>query len=143
MANDVLQAVKDCDSCSRTWDTTGRHYNCLIFSPATGPLEFLSMNLLVPLHPTNSANRNVLVITDRSSKLFRGFPPKDTEGKYGGAGVGFYLDLSFWCSSVHADGQRPLVLIRVLRPGLPTRRVEQMLSHLVPHPGERSRGKIH
>ena len=47
--------------------------------PATGPLEFLGMDLLGPLPRTHQGNEYVLVITDRFTKLCRSIPLRNNK----------------------------------------------------------------
>jgi transposase InsO family protein len=52
----------------------GTKANTLPEFPASGPLEYVSMDILGPLPKTDHGNRFLLVITDRFSKLTRTVP---------------------------------------------------------------------
>jgi Integrase zinc binding domain len=68
MANDVAEIVT----------------SFLKLFPASGPLEYVSMDILGPLPKTDHGNRFLLVITDRFSKLTRMVPLRTiTNNRFG------------------------------------------------------------
>ena len=79
MANDAYATVKSCRSCNKNRGTAAKHQKLLKLFPASGPLEFVAMDLLGPLPKTKRGNTFVLVITDRYSKLTRAIPLKATK----------------------------------------------------------------
>jgi hypothetical protein len=74
MAADVLEVVRQCQSCSRNRMSLSRHSNPLKLFPANAPLEAIAMDILGPLPKTKHGNRFLLVIADRFSKLTRTVP---------------------------------------------------------------------
>lgn len=78
MALDVVQTVRSCIPCARERVKLRRHSGWLKLFPATRPLEFVSIDILGPLRRTKDGNENLLVITDRYSKLTRAVPLRST-----------------------------------------------------------------
>ena len=78
MAFDALSVAARCESCAQVRGTQFRHQRLLKLFPATGPLEFVAMDLLGPLSKTKNGNRFILVITDRFSKFTRSIPLRTT-----------------------------------------------------------------
>ena len=78
MANDVHATVRDCESCAKTRGTQYKHQRKMKMFPASGPLEFVAMDILGPLPKTDGGNRFVLVITDRFTKMCRAIPIRST-----------------------------------------------------------------
>jgi Reverse transcriptase (RNA-dependent DNA polymerase)/Integrase zinc binding domain len=56
MAEDVYEAIRQCDHCARNRITEKRHANPLRLFPANGPLESVAMDILGPL-PRNKARK--------------------------------------------------------------------------------------
>ena len=79
MANDVFSVSRDCRSCAAARGTRYKVQKHMKLFPATGPLEFLAMDLLGPLPRTHQGNEYVLVITDRFTKLCRSVPLRNTK----------------------------------------------------------------
>lgn len=71
MSLDCYQVVRDCNSCAASIGTIHWDQKHLHIFPARGPLEVVSMDILVPLLKTDKGNQWVLVIKDRFSKLPR------------------------------------------------------------------------
>ena len=78
MANDVFMTVRDCVSCARNRATVQKFQKFMKLFPASGPLEFVAMDLLDPLRKTTRGFTFILVITDRFSKLTRCIPLRTT-----------------------------------------------------------------
>jgi len=78
MANDVYQTVRDCRACAQTRGTFYKHQRPLRLFPAAGPLEFIAMDLLGPLTKTRRGHTDILVMTDRFSKMARSIPLRST-----------------------------------------------------------------
>ena len=79
MANDVFSVSRDCRSCAAARGTRYRVQKHMKLFPATGPLDFLAMDLLGPLPRTHQVNEYVLVITDRFTKLCRSVTLRNTK----------------------------------------------------------------
>lgn len=73
MAQDVYHTVSGCHSCAKNGTLLKNKLHLQLF-PATGPLEFVALDLLGPLPRTNKGNQYVDVITGRYSKLTRAIP---------------------------------------------------------------------
>jgi transposase InsO family protein len=71
MAEDVLEAVRQCDACARNRITLSRRTDPLSLFPANAPLDSVAMDILGPLPKTRHGNSFLLVIADRHSKLTR------------------------------------------------------------------------
>lgn len=70
MANDVFTTVNDLRDCApntekKTWMQHLAHFL------ASGPLEFIAIEILGPLPETTNGNQFVVVMTDRYSKMIR------------------------------------------------------------------------
>ena len=74
MANDAFAVVGNCASCAQVRGTRYKAQKFLQLFPASGPLEFVAMDILGDLTRTSRHNRFVLVITDRFSKLTVAIP---------------------------------------------------------------------
>ena len=71
---DAVTTVKNCVSCARNRVRLRRKSTALQLFPATGPLEFVAIDILGPFIRTKNGNRYLLVIGDRFSKLTRTVP---------------------------------------------------------------------
>ena len=71
---DAVTTVKNCVSCARNRVKLRRNSHTLKLFPASGPLEFVAIDILGPLIRTSRGNRFLLVISDRFSKLTRTVP---------------------------------------------------------------------
>ncbi len=69
MALDCYSTVRMCPECAKNRSKDRAHENFLTLFPASGPLEFVAMDILGPLPKSNHGNRYLLVMTDRFSKL--------------------------------------------------------------------------
>ena len=78
MANDIFQAAKDCRSCAKVRGTRGNKQHLMELFPAVDPLAFVAMDIVGPFVKTQNGHTNVLVITDRFSKIARAIPLKKT-----------------------------------------------------------------
>ncbi|CAN8061905.1 unnamed protein product [Agarophyton chilense] len=79
MAHDVYNFVRQCESCVRFRGGIRKHRKYLKLFPATGPLEFVAIDLLGQLPKTKNGYQHILVITDGFSKLTRAIPFKETK----------------------------------------------------------------
>lgn len=73
MANDVAEIINQCQSCARNRGHVKLQRQLQLF-PASGPLEFVALDILGPLPKTKKENLYVVVMTDRYSKLTRDIP---------------------------------------------------------------------
>lgn len=64
MANDVYNTISNCKSCVRNRSYAKQRRHIYLF-PATGPLEFLAVDMLGPLPETRKGKQQVVIITDR------------------------------------------------------------------------------
>lgn len=71
MANDVYEYVQKCSSILEIRGAQYVHTKHLMFSPPSGPLEFVAMDILGLLPRTNLGNQFCLVISDRHTNLTR------------------------------------------------------------------------
>jgi hypothetical protein len=74
MSHDVTDTVRSCTTCAKNRIEERKRISFLKLFPASGPLEYLSMDILGPLPKTSHGNRFLLVITNRFSKLTRTIP---------------------------------------------------------------------
>ena len=79
MAYDAYNVATKCRSCVRNRGTLHKHQKFLKLFPASGPLEFVAMDILGPLPKSHRGNRFILVITDRFTKLVRTVVLRDTK----------------------------------------------------------------
>jgi Integrase zinc binding domain len=69
------ETVRHCTVCAKNRVTERKRTSFLkLLFPASGPLEFVAMEILGPLPKTEHGNRFLLVISDRFSKLTRMVP---------------------------------------------------------------------
>lgn len=73
LTNGIYISVAKCERCAKRKNQR-RHRLKLKLLPATGPLEFVAMNILVSLPKTTQGNYYVHVITDRYSKFSVAIP---------------------------------------------------------------------
>lgn len=78
MANDVFETVTNCNSCTRVRDTLTKVQKEMQLILTAGPLDFVAMDLLVPIPKSKKGYVSALVITDRFSKLARAAPMRTT-----------------------------------------------------------------
>ena len=71
MVVDVYTTVRNCKSCAMERVRARFRHTKLKLFPASAPLEDVAMDLLGELTTTPRGNKNILVITDRFSKLVR------------------------------------------------------------------------
>lgn len=74
MANDVLDNVRNCQSCAQARGKLTTSQKHLHLFPSNGPFELVAMDILGPFPRTKSGKRYILVVTDRYSKLTRSIP---------------------------------------------------------------------
>jgi Integrase zinc binding domain len=74
MHKEVEEIVRRCTVCAKNRVTERKRTSFLKLFPASGPLEFVAMDILGPLPKTEHGNRFLLVIYDRFSKLTRTLP---------------------------------------------------------------------
>jgi Integrase zinc binding domain len=74
MYKEVEETVRHCTVCAKNRVKERKRTSLLKLFPASGPLEFVSMDILGPLPKTEHGNRFLLVISDRFSKLTRTVP---------------------------------------------------------------------
>jgi Integrase zinc binding domain/Chromo (CHRromatin Organisation MOdifier) domain len=74
MHKEVEEIVRRCTVCAKNRVTERKRTSFLKLFPASGPLEFVAMDILGPLPKTEHGNRFLLVISDRFSKLTRTVP---------------------------------------------------------------------
>ena len=77
MALDGYHTVRLCSSCTSERITLRKHETYLSLFPAQAPLEYVSIDILGPLPKTTDAQRYLLCITDRYSKMVRTIPLKN------------------------------------------------------------------
>ena len=82
MATDVFQTAKDCRDCAQARGTRYRNQKLMKTFKATQPLDFVALDLLGPLIKTTTGYTDILVITDRFSKMARVVPLKSTKAPY-------------------------------------------------------------
>lgn len=70
MASNVYKTMSSCHSCAKA-GTTFNHKRHRQLFPAMGQLEFVTGAILGPLLKTTEGNQNVVMITDRHSKMTR------------------------------------------------------------------------
>ena len=78
MLDDVVQTCNDCRPCAEARGTRYKTQKPMKLFPAGKPLEFVAMDLLGPFPTTESGFTNILVTTDRFSKLAQVTPLKTT-----------------------------------------------------------------
>jgi len=78
MTNDVFQTAKDCRLCAEARGTRYKTQKPMKLFTATKPLDFIAMDLLGPFQPTKNGSTDILVITDRFSKLAQVTPLTST-----------------------------------------------------------------
>jgi hypothetical protein len=69
MHKEVEETVRHCIVCAKNRVTERKRTSFLKLFPASGPLEFVAIEILGPLPKTEHGNRFLLVISDRFSKL--------------------------------------------------------------------------
>jgi len=74
MAANVVAHVRQCDSCARQRVRPLASRAPLTLFPATVPFQDVAVDLYGPLERTAAGNENILVITDRFTKLVRAIP---------------------------------------------------------------------
>ncbi len=73
-----MRTVRSYSHCAKERVKLRRHSKWLKLFPATRPLEFVSIDILGPFRKTKNGHENLLVITDRYSKLTRAVPLRST-----------------------------------------------------------------
>jgi transposase InsO family protein len=74
MAHDVAETLTKCATCAKNRIKERSLTSFLKLFPASKPLEYVSMDILVPLPKTQHGNRFLLLITDSFPKLTRTVP---------------------------------------------------------------------
>ena len=75
MAADIREVSKQCHACCAERVKLRQHAAPMKLFPASGPLEFVAIDILGPLKPAaQDGSKFVLVMTDRFSKLTRALP---------------------------------------------------------------------
>jgi hypothetical protein len=69
MCKEVRETVRYCAVCAKTRVIERKKTSFLKLFPASGPIEFVAMDILFPLSKTEHGNRFLLFISDRFSKL--------------------------------------------------------------------------
>lgn len=77
MVNDMHRTTKDCELCASNQQTKKQQQKGRLF-PAAEPLEFITIDILRPLPKTNSGNEEIVMVTDRFSKLTKAILTKTT-----------------------------------------------------------------
>lgn len=77
MANDVYTTGSNCSACARNRVELKLKRRIQLF-PASGPLEFIAIDILGPLPRTVNGNQLVVVMTVRYSQLTRALPSDET-----------------------------------------------------------------
>ena len=78
MMDDVIQTSTDCRPCAEARGTRFKTQKPMKLFPAGKPLDFIAMDLLGPFPTTETGSTNILVITDRFSKLAQVTPLSST-----------------------------------------------------------------
>jgi Integrase zinc binding domain/Integrase core domain len=78
MAIDINRYVESCPSCVKKSLRASRKTMQLQLFPPSAPMDFIAMDILGPLTPTDKGNRFLLVVTDRFTKLTRAYPLAST-----------------------------------------------------------------
>jgi Integrase zinc binding domain len=78
MALDVTNTVRNCNTCANNRVKERSRSSYLKLFPATRPLAYVAIDILGPLPKTEHANRFLLVMTDRFSKLTKTVPLRTT-----------------------------------------------------------------
>jgi Integrase zinc binding domain len=79
MYKEVEETVRHCTVCAKNRVKERKRTSFLKLFRASGPLEFVAMDILGPLPKTEHGNRFLLVISDRFSKLTRTVPMCSTK----------------------------------------------------------------
>jgi Integrase zinc binding domain len=74
MHKEVEETVRHGTVCAKNRVTERKRTSFLKLFPASGPLDFVTINIFGPLPKTEHGNRFLLVISDRFSKLTRTVP---------------------------------------------------------------------
>ena len=74
--------------------------------PTTEPLSLVALGLLVSLSKYNSAHENILVVTDRCTKLTRAILLRSTTSQVDTNALLAYWAEYIWTSGSHAAGER-------------------------------------
>ena len=82
MATDIFQTARDCRECAQARGTRYKNQKLMKTFKATQPLDFVALDLLGPLIKTKTGCTDILVITDRFSKMARVVPLKSTKAPY-------------------------------------------------------------
>jgi RNase H-like domain found in reverse transcriptase/Integrase zinc binding domain/Integrase core domain len=103
MAADCEAFVKRCPSCARKeLKCKRRRAKFLKLFPPSGPLEFISIDILGPLPKTKSGHQYLVIIPDRFSKLTRALPVQNVTAET--VAIAFFNE----CRSMYGI---PLVLL--------------------------------
>ena len=78
MMSDIDQTTKDCRQCAEARGTRYKTQKPMKLFPALKTLGFIAMDLLGPFTTTESGSTNILVITDRFSKVAQVTPLSST-----------------------------------------------------------------
>jgi hypothetical protein len=74
MNKEVEETDRHCTVCAKNRVTERKRTSFLKLFPASGPLEFVAMDILGPLPKTEHWNGFLLVLSDRFSKLTQTVP---------------------------------------------------------------------
>ena len=79
MTMQVFQTARDCRDCAQSRGTRYRHQKEMTLFRASTPLDYIAIDLLGPLIKSENGCTDILVITDRFSKLARVVPLQSTK----------------------------------------------------------------
>ena len=79
MTMQVFQTAQDCRDCTQSRGTRYRHHTEMKLFRASKPLKYIAIDLLGPLIKREKGCTDILVITDRFSKLARVVPLQSTK----------------------------------------------------------------
>jgi hypothetical protein len=74
MSKDIADTVRQCVTYAKNQIKERKRTSFLKLFPASGPLEYVDLDILGPLPKTEHGNKFLLVMTDRLSKLTRTVP---------------------------------------------------------------------
>ena len=79
MTMQVFQTARDCRDCAQSRGTRYRHQKEMTLFRASTHLDYIAIDLLSPLIKSENGCTDILVITDRFSKLARVVPLQSTK----------------------------------------------------------------